>query len=116
MLQVAQLNVPVAGMSVKRSVTSENSPKRDEARQAASAACRAPPAGFRVTRAATPRRRPGGRRRCRLAFYLIQASTLSRLASTHFFAAASADILSTAMYLATVFWSSFVQLNFFTRS
>lgn len=48
--------------------------------------------------------------------YLIQASTLSRLASTHFFAAASGVILSTAMYLATVFWSSFVQLNFFTRS
>lgn len=48
--------------------------------------------------------------------YFSQASTLSRLASTHFLAAASSDILSTAMYLATVFWSSLVQLNFFTRS
>ncbi len=48
--------------------------------------------------------------------YLIQASTLPRLASTHFLAAASGVILSTAMYLATVFWSSLVQLNFFTRS
>jgi hypothetical protein len=48
--------------------------------------------------------------------YLSQASTLSLLASTHFFAAASGVILSTAMYLATVFWSSLVQLNFFTRS
>ena len=50
------------------------------------------------------------------AGYFSQASTLSRFASTHFFAAASADILSTAMYLATAFCSSFVQLNFFTRS
>src|SRR3954451_3456758 len=56
---------------------------------------------------------PTGRPR---ADYLIQASTLARLASTHFLAAASGVILSTAMYLATVFWSSFVQLNFFTRS
>ncbi|SDP71371.1 hypothetical protein SAMN04487981_13465 [Streptomyces sp. cf386] len=48
--------------------------------------------------------------------YLIQASTLARLASTHFFAAASGVILSTAMYLATVFWSSFVQVKFLTRS
>jgi hypothetical protein len=49
-------------------------------------------------------------------YYLIQACTFSRLASTHFFAAASGAILSTAMYLATVFWSSFVQVKFFTRS
>jgi hypothetical protein len=48
--------------------------------------------------------------------YFSQASTLMRLASTHFFAAASGAILSTAMYLATVFWSSFVQVKFFTRS
>ena len=51
-----------------------------------------------------------------LGCYLIQASTLARLASTHFLAAASGVILSTAMYFATAFWSSFVQLNFFTRS
>lgn len=48
--------------------------------------------------------------------YFTQASTLSLLASTHFLAAASGVILSTAMYLATVFWSSLVQLKFFTRS
>lgn len=48
--------------------------------------------------------------------YFSQALTLSGLASTHFFAAASSDSLSTAMYLATVFWSSLVQLKFFTRS
>lgn len=68
---------------------------------------------------------PGGRRTpptgpVRPAFdlgcYLIQASTLARLASTHFLAAASGVILSTAMYFATAFWSSFVQLKFFTRS
>lgn len=46
--------------------------------------------------------------------YFSQASTLSLLASTHFFAAAASLILSWAMYLATVFWSSFVQLKFFT--
>ena len=48
--------------------------------------------------------------------YFNQASTLSRLASTHFFAAASGVILSSAMYLATVFWSSLVQVKFLTRS
>ena len=70
---------------------------------------------------------PGGRctpvrtarRACSTAFptrdYLSQASTLSLLASTHFLAAASSVILSWAMYLATSFWSSFVQLKFFTR-
>lgn len=46
--------------------------------------------------------------------YFSQALTLSGLASTHFFAAASSDSLSTAMYLATVFWSSLVQWKFFT--
>ena len=104
------------GVGVKGSVTSENRPKHDEARQAASAACRARPAGFRVTRAASLRHPARGRGRCRVEPYLIQASTLSELASTHFFAAASGVILSTAMYLATVFWSSFVQLKLFTRS
>ena len=42
------------------------------------------------------------------------ALTLSGLASTHFFAAASALILSSAMYLATRFWSALVQVKFFT--
>src|SRR5262249_44444618 len=35
------------------------------------------------------------------------ALTLSGFASTHFLAASSGDILSSAMYLATTFWSSF---------
>lgn len=100
-----------------------------------------PAAHRRVKRSATPEKHPGAARRkhrkttrpdrlttqpagplrpdITRAFplrYLIQASTLPRLASTHFFAAASGAILSTAMYLATVFWSSFVQVKFFTRS
>lgn len=47
--------------------------------------------------------------------YFSQASTFERFASTHFFAAASGFILSFAMYFATRFWSSLVQLKFFTR-
>src|SRR6266540_4894928 len=44
-----------------------------------------------------------------------QALTLSGLALTHFSAAASGVSLSFAMYVATWFWSSFVQVKFFTR-
>jgi hypothetical protein len=44
-----------------------------------------------------------------------QALTLSLLAVTHFFAAASGLILSWAMYLATSFWSSLVHLKFLTN-
>ena len=92
------------GGGVKGSVTSENGPKHTPwTRQcpAGGAYLHAPPAGHV---------RPA----CGLG-YLIQASTLSLLASTHFLAAASSDSLSWAMYLATSFWSSFVQLKFFTR-
>ena len=42
--------------------------------------------------------------------------TLSGLASTHFLAASSAVILSSAMYLATRFWSALVHVKFLTRS
>jgi hypothetical protein len=108
MVQVAQLNVPAAGMSVKGSTTSENhcgqrpenTPDTTRPGRLTTQPAGPFPAGFRGT--SVP--------------YLIQASTLPRLASTHFFAAASGDILSTAMYLATVFWSSLVQVKFFTRS
>ena len=41
-----------------------------------------------------------------------QAFTLSGLASTHFLAASSSDSLSPAIYLATRFWSSLVQVKF----
>ncbi len=100
MIQAAQLNVPAVPVGVKSSrdvgERPATTPENGGARWAARA--RVPPTG------------PPGQG------YLIQASTLPRLASTHFFAAASGVILSTAMYLATVFWSSLVQLNFFTRS
>ncbi len=55
-----------------------------------------------------------GRRRSRCQ--LTQAWTLSGLASTHFFAASSGVILSTAMYFATRFWSSLVHWNFSMKS
>ena len=45
-----------------------------------------------------------------------QALTLSALASTHFLAASSSDILSTAMDRATEFWSSLVHWNFLASS
>lgn len=45
-----------------------------------------------------------------------QALTFSGFASIHFFAAASAVIVPSAMYLATVFWSSLVHVKFFTSS
>ena len=95
--RVAQLNVPVVPGGVKGA--GDVVERLREARK--------PGGRARVSRAGHPAYR---------GVYLSQASTLSRLASTHFFAAASGAILSTAMYLATVFWSSFVQLNFFTRS
>ena len=96
-MQAAQLNVPAVPVGVKRPAdVTERAGKRQR-----------PVGGARECAPPTGRPRAG---------YLIQASTLSRLASTHFLAAASGVILSTAMYLATVFWSSFVQLNFFTRS
>ena len=41
---------------------------------------------------------------------------MSALASTHFFAASSGDILSTAMERATAFWSSLVHWNFLASS
>ena len=41
-------------------------------------------------------------------------STMSGLASIHFFAAASGSILSLAMYSATLFWSSLVHWKFLT--
>ena len=92
------------GGGVKGSVTSENRPKHrpehGNARRAARTCTHRP---------------PGMSDRLVASAYLSQASTLSLLASTHFFAAASSVILSWAMYLATVFWSSFVQLKFFTR-
>ena len=47
---------------------------------------------------------------------MTQASTLSGLSSIHFFAASSAAILSSAMYFATMFWSSLVHVKFLTRS
>lgn len=105
MVQVAQLNVPVAGRECqgvrdvgKRPGTqtgaqAEHGPEHGNAR----------------------RFHPGPTGPVSARDYLIQASTLSLLASTHFLAAASSDSLSWAMYLATVFWSSFVQLKFFTR-
>lgn len=89
---------------VKGCVTSENGPEHrpehGNARRAVRTCAHRPPGMFD---------RPAD------SAHLSQASTLSLLASTHFFAAASSDILSWAMYLATVFWSSFVQLKFFTR-
>lgn len=100
MVQVAQLNVPVTERGVKGSVTPANGPERGNARRAAHTGAHRP---------------PGISDRLLDVGYVSQASTLSRLASTHFFAAASGDILSTAMYLATVFWSSFVHVKFFTR-
>lgn len=101
------------GGGVKGSVTSENSPKHAQehgnARRAARTCTHRSPGMF-------DRRFPSGPLGPVAARdYLIQASTLSLFASTHFFAAASSDSLSWAMYLATVFWSSFVQLKFFTR-
>ena len=45
-----------------------------------------------------------------------QASTLSWLASTHFFAASSGDMPSCPMYIDTRFWSALVHLKFLTRS
>src|SRR5680860_1777459 len=45
----------------------------------------------------------------------IQASTLSGFSSTDFWAASSGSIPSSAMYLATTFWSALVQLKFCTR-
>lgn len=76
------------GAGVKGSVTSENSPETRQCPAGGAHRC-TPPAGQ-----LGPSFDLG---------YLIQASTLSVLASTHFFAAASGVILSTAMYLATVF-------------
>lgn len=103
---------PSRGGGVKGSATSGNRPWRGirkgpghgDARRAARTGAHRPPG-------IADRPETGGVRG-----YLSQASTLARLASTHFFAAASGVILSTAMYLATVFWSSFVQWKFFTRS
>ncbi len=109
--------MPSAQVGVKGPGTSENGPEKkpwkrpakrpehDDARWAARNP-RAPPTGHFSDR--IPASGPGR--------YLSQASTLTRLSSTHFFAAASGVILSTAMYLATMFWSSLVQLKFFTRS
>lgn len=94
---------------VKGSVTSENSPKHGKARRAVHTGAHRPPGMF------DRRFHPGPTGPVSARDYLIQASTLSLLASTHFLAAASSDSLSWAMYLATVFWSSFVQLKFFTR-
>ena len=45
-----------------------------------------------------------------------QALTLSGFASIHFLAAAAGSILSTAMYFATVFWSSLLHWNFLTKA
>lgn len=96
---------PPRSEGVKGAVTSENRPEHrpehGNARRAARTCTHRP---------------PGMSDRLVALAYLIQASTLSLLASTHFFAAASSDSLSWAMYSATVFWSSFVQLKFFTRS
>ncbi len=104
-IQAAQLNVPVAeeGCQGVGDVGKEGGkdPENGNARRAARVIAHRPPGVLD--------------RRLRGLRYFSQASTLSRLASTHFLAAASSDILSTAMYLATVFWSSLVQLNFFTR-
>lgn len=76
------------------------------------AGCRDSPPGTGTGWCGTPRGGAAGAGRD----YLTQASTLPGFAFTHFSAAASGVILSTAMYLATRFWSSFVQLKFFTRS
>lgn len=105
MIQAAQLNVPVAEEGCQG------------VGDAGERAGEAPENGNARRTARTTAHRPPGvlDRRLRGLRYLSQASTLSRLASTHFLAAASSDSLSTAMYLATVFWSSLVQLNFFTR-
>lgn len=121
MVQVAQLNVPVAGRECqgvrdvgKRPGTqtgaqAEHGPEHGNARRAVRTGTHRPPGMF------DRRFHPGPTGPVSARDYLIQASTLSLLASTHFLAAASSDSLSWAMYLATVFWSSFVQLKFFTR-
>jgi hypothetical protein len=105
MIQVAQLNVPSAEEGCQGG--------RDLGKQAVTRQC--PVDGARGVRTVHRACSTGLRLLARRG-YLSQASTLSRLASTHFLAAASGVILSTAMYLATTFWSSFVQLKFFTRS
>lgn len=101
--------MPVAEMGVKGSWTAVTGAENSRARRAVTAARRA-----RLCLFARPADglvgRPGDQ------LFLSQASTLSRLASTHFLAAASGDILSSAMYFATRFWSSLVQVKFFTRS
>ena len=79
---------------------------RGPGRFAAPAGTRRWPAARRGSRAAAR----GGHERVGSAGQRhSQALTLSGLASTHFLAAASAVILSSAMYLATWFWSSLVQ-------
>lgn len=119
MIQVAQLNVPGAGEGVKRPTGGGRRPSGDRRKAPGGPGCgrgTTVPGGLSEQPAGHGDGVARGGAAGAGADYLTQASTLPWFAFTHFSAAASGVILSTAMYLATRFWSSFVQLKFFTRS